>query len=308
MQSADAPAAQPGADSGAAVSLSHVSKTFADTTALKDVSLEIQPGQFIALLGPNGAGKTTAINIMLGMRRPTAGQARLFGLAPQDLRARSRCGVMLQESGLPLTLRVREIVDQFRSYYPHPLATADVLERCGLTDKARAPFLTLSGGQRQRLYLGLALCGDAELLFLDEPTVGLDVEARHDFWQQLRDSSARGKTILLTTHYLEEADALARRIIVIDHGRIIADDTPAALKSRTASKRVSFELSAEPAPSLFAGMQLSKLATDGNRVSLITPAPEALLQSLFSRGYELRNLEVAGTTLEEAFLSLTGER
>ena len=195
------------------------------------------------MLGPNGAGKTTAISIMLGLRAPTTGQARLLGLDPHDLRARSGCGVMLQESGVPMSLTVRELVTLFRSYYPTPLPAEQVITMAGLEEKAKARAGTLSGGQRQRLYFALAVCGDPAVLFLDEPTASLDVEARRAFWAQMRGFVQAGKTVLLTTHYLEEADALADRVVVIDHGRVIADATPAAIKARVAGKRVSFDLS-----------------------------------------------------------------
>src|SRR5437899_5948979 len=215
-------------------------KRFGQVEALKGVDLTIRPGELVAILGPNGAGKTTSISLMLGLRRPTAGQARLFGYDPADRRARSRCGVMLQESGTPAVLTVRELVDLFRAYYPAPLPTEKAIALAGLEAKAGARAGTLSGGERQRLYFALAVCGDPEALFLDEPTVGMDVEARRAVLDSIRGLSSAGKTIVLTTHYLEEADQLARRIVVIDHGRVIADATPREIKSRIPSQRMSF--------------------------------------------------------------------
>jgi len=177
-------------------------KRYGNLEALGGVDLVIGPGEVVALLGPNGAGKTTSISLMLGLRRPTAGRVRLFGLDPDDRRARSRCGVMLQESGVPSMLTVRELVDLFRAYYPRPLPTERAIALAGLGDKAGARVGTLSGGQRQRLYFALAVCGDPEVLVLDEPTVGMDVEARHAFLDAIRRLADERRTIVLTTHYL----------------------------------------------------------------------------------------------------------
>src|SRR5580704_3291789 len=178
-----------------AVELIEVRKSFGHLEALRGVSLRIEQSEVVAILGPNGAGKTTCINMMLGMRRPTAGTAKLFGLSPEDRRARSRCGVMLQESGLPGQLRVRELVDLFGSYYPHPISPDRAIAMAGLADQSRVQASKLSGGQRQRLYFALAVAGDPEVLFLDEPTVGMDVESRRAFLDVIRASAASGKTI-----------------------------------------------------------------------------------------------------------------
>ena len=275
------------------------------TQALRGVSFAVQQGEVVALLGPNGAGKTTAISIMLGLRMATAGQARLLGLDPRDARARSSCGVMLQESGVPMTLTVRELVDLFRSYYPAPLTAERAIAIAGLEEKARARAGALSGGQRQRLYFALAVCGDPDVLFLDEPTAALDVEARREFWTQVRGFVQAGKTIVLTTHYLEEADALADRVVVIDHGQVIADASPAAIKARVAGKRVSFDTDQPLDDAAFAGLPVQNLRLAAQHASLLSPEPEAVLQALFTRGTTIHNLEVVGAGLEEAFLTLT---
>src|ERR1700680_3995502 len=196
-----------------AVELIDVRKSFGHLEALRGVSLRIEQGEVVAILGPNGAGKTTCINLMLGLRRPTTGTAQLFGLSPNDRRARSRCGVMLQESGVLGQLRVRELVDLFGCYYPHPMPVDRAIAMAGLQEQSRVKASNLSGGQRQRLYFALAVCGDPEVVFLDEPTVGMDVEARRAFLETIREFSADGKTIVLTTHYLEEADQLAECIV-----------------------------------------------------------------------------------------------
>jgi ABC-2 type transport system ATP-binding protein len=287
------------------VELRAARKRFDQVEALRGVDLTIRPGELVALLGPNGAGKTTSISLMLGLRRPTGGSARLFGLDPIDRRARSRCGVMLQESGTTGVLTVREIVDLFRAYYPSPLSADRAIALAGLEDKARARAGTLSGGERQRLYFALAVCGDPEALFLDEPTVGIDVAARRAVLDSIRALSAAGKTIVLTTHYLEEADQLASRIVVIDRGVLIADGTPAEIKARIPSKRVSFRAEPAPADAIFRGLPVQNLDVSDHRVRLLSPEPERVLKALFERGIVVRDLEVTGADLEEAFLSLT---
>jgi ABC-2 type transport system ATP-binding protein len=290
-----------------AVVLANASKRYGAVQALDDVSLEIDSGEIVAMLGPNGAGKTTSINLMLGLRKPTSGRARLFGLDPKDLHARSRIGVMLQESGVPGMLRVSEIVDLFRSYYPAPLPTADAIRMAGLEDKAKSLVKDLSGGQRQRLYLALAVCGDPDALFLDEPTVGMDVEGRRRFIEEIGALAGKGRTVVLTTHYLEEADQLAQRVIVINHGRVIADATPAAIKARVAGKRVTFAVAGEVDDSAFTGLPLKSKQVDDHRVRLLTNEPESVLAELFRRGVHVRELEVAGADLEEAFVAMTHE-
>jgi ABC-2 type transport system ATP-binding protein len=289
------------------VELVDAHKRYGSVEALRGVNLAIQRGEVVAMLGPNGAGKTTSINLMLGLRKPTSGQVRLFGLDPNDRRARSSCGVMLQESGVPETLTVRELVDLFSSYYPHPMPAERAIALAGLEEQARRQAAKLSGGQRQRLYFALAVCGDPELIFFDEPTVGMDVESRRSFLDSIRDFGQEGRTIVLTTHYLEEADQLAERVVVIDRGVVIADATPAEIKSTVIGKRVSFTSSPALSAADLAGLPFSRLQIDGSRVRLFSNAPETLLGALFRRGMELHDLEVAGADLEEAFVALTTE-
>jgi ABC-2 type transport system ATP-binding protein len=289
-----------------AVELIDAHKSFGSVQAVRGVDIAIRPGEVVAMLGPNGAGKTTSINLMLGLRNPTSGKARLFGLGPTDRRARSRCGVMLQESGVPTMLKVRELVDLFSSYYPRPMPAERAMALAGLEDQANRASSKLSGGQRQRLYFALAICGDPEVLFLDEPTVGLDVESRRNFLESIREFGASGKTIILTTHYLEEADQLAERVIVIDRGVVIADANPAEIKSRVAGKRVSFRPDHPLTEADFEGLPHSQLDVDAaGRVRLLSAQPEAVLGTLFRRGVEIHDLEVVGADLEEAFLVLT---
>src|SRR5262252_4368118 len=291
----------------ATVELIDAHKRYGSVEAVKGVNVAVHPGEMVAMLGPNGAGKTTSINLMLGMRKPTAGRARLFGLDPDDRRARSRCGVMLQESGVPDTLTVRELVELFSSYYPHPMPPDRAIGLAGLDQQAKRQAGKLSGGQRQRLYFALAVCGDPEVIFFDEPTVGMDVESRRAFLDTIREFGREGKTILLTTHYLEEADQLAERVIVIDRGMVIADATPAEIKSSVVGKRVSFTSPLLLSEVDLAGLPYSRLDIDRERVRFFSNDPEAVLRDLFRRGVEIHDLEVVGADLEEAFLALTTE-
>ena len=219
-------------------SLECVSKNYGQVRALRGVNFAVRAGEVVALLGPNGAGKTTAVKLLLGLMQPNGGRVRVFGGDPVNPQNRMRTGAMLQVGRVPETLRVREHIDLFSSYYSNPLPLNTVLAVAGLEKLRDRKFGDLSGGQRQRALFALAICGDPDLLFLDEPTVGLDVEARRTLWEQIRRLVARGKTILLTTHYLQEADALADRIAVINQGEIIAEGTPAEIKAQTSGKRI----------------------------------------------------------------------
>jgi ABC-2 type transport system ATP-binding protein len=257
------------------------------------------------VLGPNGAGKTTAIKLLLGLTRPSAGHARLFGEDPIAPAARRRAGAMLQVSKVPETLKVREHLELFASYYPNPLPLADVIAAAGLRGLEQRLFGTLSGGERQRVLFALALVGDPELLFLDEPSVGMDVESRRAFWGHVRGLLKRGKGILLTTHYLEEADALADRVVVLHHGRVIADGPPSAIKRLAAGKRVRCVTRLDDAAlRLLPGVQ--SVARDRDAAVLVTGEAEALVRELMLRDPGLAELEVSGLALDEAFLKLTG--
>ena len=290
-----------------AAQLIDATKRYGNVEALKGVSLDIELGEVVAMLGPNGAGKTTSISLLLGLRKPTSGKALLFGLDPDNLDARSRVGVMLQESGIPAVLKVREIVDLFRSYYAKPMARDRAIAMAGLEEKAEALVKELSGGQRQRLYFALAVCGDPEVLFLDEPTVGMDVEGRRSFIERIAEFARMGRTVVLTTHYLEEADQLARRVIVIDRGLVIADASPKEIKSRVAGKRVRFTAAGLTDADL-EGLPVTTSTISDHTVQLLTNQPEAVLSELFRRGIQVSDLEVSGADLEDAFISLTSHR
>ena len=284
------------------------SKTFGNEEgavhAVADVDLTVRAGELLAVLGPNGAGKTTALSMLTGLSSPTSGTARLFGRDPRDLAARQRTGVMLQSSGVAATLRVRELLTAFRGYYPAPLPFASVVEAAGLSGLENRLFGTLSGGQQRRVLFGIALCGDPELVFVDEPTTGLDAEVRRTLWATLRDLAGPGRGVVLTTHYLEEADALADRIVVLNQGRVIAEGSPSQVKSMVPGRRISAE-------STVAALEASRWAgvhhavRDGSRLELLVSEAEPVVRELLARDRSVAGLTITEPTLEDAFLTLT---
>ena len=210
--------------------LSGVTKNYGLLCALSSIDLSLESAKIVALLGPNGAGKTTAVKLLLGLLKPSNGEVSVFGAHPQEPKTRERMGAMLQSASVPDMLRVREHIDLFSSYYPRPLELADTITRAGLERLENRYYRALSGGEQRRLMFALAICGDPDLLFLDEPTTGLDIESRRGMWAQIRTLRSAGKTVLLTTHYLEEADQLADRIVVLKRGKVAADGTPYQIK------------------------------------------------------------------------------
>jgi ABC-2 type transport system ATP-binding protein len=287
--------------------LSNVTKRYKATTALDGLDLALRPGEVVALLGPNGAGKSTAVRLMLGLIAPSEGAVRVFGGDPRTPATRMRVGAMLQVGRIPETLRVREHIDLFRSYYPRPLAYAEVVRIAKLEGIEDRQFGQLSGGQKQRVLFGLALCGDPDLVFLDEPTVGMDIESRRALWQEVRELAARGKTVLLTTHYLEEADALADRIVVINKGRVVSEGTPAEIKGQTAGRKIrcKTQLSVE---TLRALPGVTNVAEDREAVIVTATLVEDVVREMLLRDDALSHLEIASPALEDAFLELTASR
>jgi ABC-2 type transport system ATP-binding protein len=272
--------------------------------AVDDVDLTVRAGELLAVLGPNGAGKTTALGMLTGLTAPTIGTARVFGRDPRDLRARQRMGVMLQSSGVPETLRVRELLTAFRGYYPAPLPFASVVEAAGLDGLEDRLFGTLSGGQQRRVLFGIALCGDPELVFVDEPTTGLDAEVRRRLWATLRNLAGLGRAVVLTTHYLEEADTLADRIVVLHRGRVMAEGTPSQIKALVPGRRITAmsSISAEQASGWVGVRQAER---DGTRLELLVSEPEPVLRELLHRDPSMTGVTVTEPSLEDAFLTLT---
>jgi len=281
-----------------------VTKTYGPVTALRNVDIDLRSGELLALLGPNGAGKTTLVRMLLGLASPDTGRVTVFGGDPRDEAMRYRVGAMLQVARVPETLKVREHIDLFSSYYPNPLPVSETLRIAGLEDLKDRRFGELSGGQRQRVLFAISICGDPDLLFLDEPTVGLDVEARRLMWTQIRALVARGKTVLLTTHYLNEADALADRIVVLSHGSVVAEGTPADIKSRAIGKQVRFtsRLSLDEIRGI---PGVTTVTADREKYELQVQSPEPVLRELLQRDAWLTDLEITTAGLEEAFLALT---
>jgi ABC-2 type transport system ATP-binding protein len=293
------------ADSGSVVaSLEGVSKNYGEIRALQSVNFNVHAGKVVALLGPNGAGKTTAVKLLLGLLQPNSGKARVFGGDPTNPENRMRTGAMLQVGRVPETLRVREHIDLFSSYYPKPMPLEEVLAAAGLKKLRDRKFGDLSGGQRQRTLFALAICGDPDLLFLDEPTVGLDVEARRALWEEIRRLVDHGKTVLLTTHYLEEADALADRVAVINQGKIIAEGTPSEIKAQNSGKRIRC-VTALSVASLLRIPGVTDARQDREAVEIRAGEAEAVVRALLASDPSLSGLEISSAGLEDAFLALT---
>lgn len=287
-------------------SLAAVSKRYGEVKALRSIDFQVNAGELVAVLGPNGAGKTTLVKLLLGLLQPNSGKVRVFGRDPVNPENRMRTGAMLQVGRVPETLRVREHIELFSSYYRNPMPLGEVLSVAGLEKLKDRKFADLSGGQKQRVLFALAICGDPDLLFLDEPTVGLDVEARRLLWDEIRQFVRRGKTVLLTTHYLQEADALADRVAVINKGEIIAEGTPATIKAQTAGKRIRC-ITCLSINQLQKIAFVSEVKQDREAVEVHTGEPESVLRELLSRDSRLSGLEVTSAGLEEAFLALTQE-
>jgi ABC-2 type transport system ATP-binding protein len=276
-------------------------RRYGDVLALDRLNLDVHAGELVGLLGPNGAGKSTLVSLLTGVRRPTSGTVELCGGDPRDPANRRALGVTPQETGLPGALRVGEVVDFVRAHFPDPLGRAELLARFGLSDLVKRQTGSLSGGQKRRVAVALAFAGRPRIVFLDEPTTGLDVEARHALWDGIRDFHAQGGTVVLTSHYLEEIEALARRVVVIGGGRVLADDTVAAVRGLVSIRRVSLTVPV-PLPDLPGVVGTER---DGDRTHLLTGDADRLVRDLVARDVPFTELEVRPTSLEEAFLTLT---
>jgi ABC-2 type transport system ATP-binding protein len=288
----------------AVASLEGVNKNYGEVRALRGVNFQVSAGEVVALVGPNGAGKTTAVKLLLGLMPPNTGRVRVFGGDPTNPENRMRTGAMLQVGRVPETLRVREHIDLFSTYYQNPMTAEQVLVAAGLEKLRDRKFGELSGGQRQRVLFALAICGDPDLLFLDEPTVGLDVEARRLVWDEIRQLVSRGKTVLLTTHYLQEADALADRVAVINKGEIIAQGTPAEIKAQTSGKRIRC-ITTLDLGSLRQIAGVTEVKEDREAVEIHASEAEPVVRELLACDATLSGLEITSAGLEDAFLALT---
>jgi ABC-2 type transport system ATP-binding protein len=289
-----------------AVEVRDLHKSYGNVEAVRGIDLSVQQGVVYAVIGPNGAGKTTTLEILEGHRQATSGQARVLGYDParNETAYKQRIGIVLQSTSTPSYLRVEEAIDMFRGYYPHPRSVDEVLELVGLVPERRKLVRRLSGGQMRRLDVAIGLAGDPDLLFLDEPTTGLDPAARRAAWAMIRTLRDLNKTVLLTTHYIDEAEFLADRVAIIAKGKIVAEGRPDELRAQSKDTRISFRgtVSALP-PALGA-------TADNGRVVIESSSPTHTLHELTTwatqQGIELEDLRVTPLSLEDVYLDLTG--
>ncbi|MFD6175211.1 ABC transporter ATP-binding protein [Streptomyces coeruleorubidus] len=288
------------------VAFDQVSKAYAAVRAVDGLTLALRPGQTVALLGPNGAGKSTTLDLLLGLKKPDSGTVRLFGTSPRDAIVAGRVGAMLQSGGLMDEVTVAELVRLACDLHPKPYRPSEVLTRAGIAQIADRKVDKLSGGQAQRVRFALATAGDSDLIVLDEPTTGMDVTTRQAFWATMREQAGRGRTVLFATHYLEEADAVADRVLVLHRGRLLADGTAAEIKAKAGARRVSFDLAGTVDEAALRGLPfLTSLAVSGRTVRIQSTDADATVHALYGLGFYPRNLEVAGLGLEQAFVAIT---
>ena len=291
-----------------AVSFDQVGKTYGDgkVRAVDGLTLRLHPGETVALLGPNGAGKSTTLDLLLGLKQSDSGTVRVFGTTPRDAIVAGRVGAMLQSGGLMDGVTVAELVRLACELHPRPYRTRDVLARAGISTIADRKVDKLSGGQAQRVRFALATAGDSDLIVLDEPTTGMDVSARQAFWATMREQADQGRTVLFATHYLEEADAIADRVLVLHRGRLLADGTAAEIKARAGARRISFDLENPFDEDALRGLPfLSSIEISGSTVRVQSTDADATVHALYGLGAYPRNLEVAGLGLEQAFVAIT---
>ncbi|MCM3442195.1 ABC transporter ATP-binding protein [Metabacillus halosaccharovorans] len=292
------------------IELNKVTKVFKNKTAVNEISFSIQKGEIVAILGPNGAGKTTTMNMMLGLLEPSEGNIQLFKKQPKDKFVREKIGAMLQEVSVIDALKVKEVIHLFRSYYPNPLSLEELVHFTGFSqNECQKRANKLSGGQKRRLGFAIALAGNPDVLFFDEPTVGLDVTSRKVFWNTVKELKQRGKTIIFTTHYIQEADDIAERVILFHEGKIVGDGTPLDIKSKLTKQAVTFS-----ADSTIRYEELTALpfVTDvyekDGRLYVLTEQPDDVLKAIFAKGIPVRNIGVERGRLEDAFEQVTEKR
>ncbi|MGN9756502.1 ABC transporter ATP-binding protein [Streptomyces sp. SD31] len=289
------------------VAFDQVSKSYGNVRAVDRLTLALYPGETVALLGPNGAGKSTTLDLLLGLKQPDGGAVRLCDTSPREAIVAGRVGAMLQSGGLMDEVTVAELVRLACDLHPRPYKVSDVLSRAGVTQIADRKVDKLSGGQAQRVRFALATAGDSDLIVLDEPTTGMDVTTRQAFWATMREQADQGRTVLFATHYLEEADAVADRVLVLHRGRLLADGTAAEIKAKAGARRISFELPVGPVDEavLRSLPFLRTLDISGRTVRIQSSDADATVHSLYGLGLYPRNLEVAGLGLEQAFVAIT---
>jgi ABC-2 type transport system ATP-binding protein len=292
---------------GPVVSFDNVSKQYGGLKAVDGLTLDLRPGETVALLGPNGAGKSTSLDMLLALKKPTGGRIRMFGGDPYHAIKSGRVGAMLQSGGLMPEVTVRELVSLVASLHPRPLPVEATMQSAGIDKVADQRVDKLSGGQTQRVRFALAIAGECELLVLDEPTTAMDVETRRLFWANMKAEVAQGRTLLFATHYLEEADQAADRILVINKGRLLADGTPAEIKERAGAKRMSFRLERADEPFLLGLPGLESLELRHDLVQIQTRDSDATLYAVLDAGYRPTEIEVASLGLEQAFIAITAE-
>ncbi|MFC8667084.1 ABC transporter ATP-binding protein [Streptomyces sp. NPDC057199] len=291
---------------GSVVGFDQVTKTYGSVRAVDGLTLALHPGETVALLGPNGAGKSTTLDLLLGLKQADSGSVRVFGGSPRDAIVAGRVGAMLQSGGLMDEVTVGELVRLACALHPKPFPVPDVLARASLTQLADRKVNKLSGGQQQRVRFALATAGDSDLIVLDEPTTGMDVSARQAFWATMREQADQGRTVLFATHYLEEADAIADRVLVLHRGRLLADGTAAEIKAKAGARRIAFDLEGPiDEPALRDLPFLTSLDVSGHTVRIQSSDADATVHALYGLGVHPRNLEVAGLGLEQAFVAIT---
>jgi ABC-2 type transport system ATP-binding protein len=289
------------------VGFERVGKSYGNVRAVDGLTLALHPGETVALLGPNGAGKSTTLDLLLGLKQPDTGTVRVLGTSPREAIVAGRVGAMLQSGGLMDEVTVAELVRLACSLHPRPYPVSEVLARAGVTRIADRKVDKLSGGQAQRVRFALATAGDSDLIVLDEPTTGMDVTTRQAFWATMREQADQGRTVLFATHYLEEADAVADRVLVLHRGRLLADGTAAEIKAKAGARRISFDLPDAPIDEdRLRGLPfLATLDVSGRTVRIQSTDADATVHALYGLGLYPRNLEVAGLGLEQAFMTIT---
>jgi ABC-2 type transport system ATP-binding protein len=289
------------------VGFERVGKSYGSVRAVDGLTLALHPGETVALLGPNGAGKSTTLDLLLGLKQPDTGTVRVLGTSPREAIVAGRVGAMLQSGGLMDEVTVAELVRLACSLHPRPYPVSEVLARAGVTRIADRKVDKLSGGQAQRVRFALATAGDSDLIVLDEPTTGMDVTTRQAFWATMREQADQGRTVLFATHYLEEADAVADRVLVLHRGRLLADGTAAEIKAKAGARRISFDLPDAPIDEdRLRGLPfLATLDVSGRTVRIQSTDADATVHALYGLGLYPRNLEVAGLGLEQAFMTIT---